>query len=218
VNAPLLDALTKDFAAHKFDQKHLIRTIMNSRTYQLSAIPNDTNKADETNFSHTIVRGLPAEALLDAIAQVTGVAPEFDGYPAGTRAAEVPCLPGPRKKETPDLGVKFLRQFGKPERLLSCACERSDNTTLAQALQMMTGPLLTKAIGDPDNRVGKLMKAGKSNAEIVEELFLAALSRMPNDRERSAIIGRVENAVDRRSALEDVLAALLNSKEFMLRK
>ncbi len=218
VNAPLLEALTKDLAAHQFDQKHLIRTIMNSRTYQLSAIPNDTNTEDETNFSHTLVRGLPAEALLDAIAQVTGVRLDFDGYPAGTRAAQLPCLPGPRRKETPDLGVKFMRQFGKPERLLSCACERSDNTTLAQALQMMTGPLLTKAIGDPDNRVGKLMKAGKSNTEIVEELFLAALSRLPNDRERSAIIGRVENAADRRNALEDVLAALLNSKEFMLRK
>jgi hypothetical protein len=218
VNAPLLDALAKDFAEHKFDQKHLIRTIMSSRTYQLSAIPNDTNREDESNFSHTLLRSLPAEALLDAIAQVTCVPPEFDGYPAGTRAAQVPCLPGPRRKETPDLGVKFLRQFGKPERLLACACERSDNTTLAQALQMMTGPLITKAIQEPDNRVGKLLKAGKSNGDIIDELFLAALCRTPNDRERSAIVGRVENAPDRRAALEDVLAALLNSKEFLLRK
>jgi Protein of unknown function (DUF1553) len=191
---------------------------MNARTYQLSAMPNDTNRDDESNFSHTLVRSLPAEALLDAIAQVTGVAPEFDGYPAGTRAAQVPCLPGPRRKETPDLGVKFLRQFGKPERLLSCACERSDNTTLAQALQLMTGPLITKAVQEPDNRVGKLLKAGKSNDAIIEELFLAALCRAPNDRERSAIVGRVESAPDRRAALEDVLAALLNSKEFLLRK
>ncbi len=218
VNAPLLDALARDFADHKFDQKHLIRTIMNSRTYQLSALPNATNRDDETNFSHTLVRGLPAEALLDAISQVTGVPASFDGYPAGTRAAQIPSLPGLQRKISSEPGTKFLRQFGKPERLLACACERSDNTTLAQALQMMTGPLMTKAVADPDNRLGKLLKAGKSNADIVEELFLAALTRPPNDRERSAIVARIENAPDRRAALEDVLAALLNSKEFLLRK
>jgi hypothetical protein len=214
----LLDALAADFAKSKFDQKHLIRTIMNSRTYQLSAIPNATNKDDETNYSHTLIRSLPAEALLDAISQVTGVPATFDGYPEGTRAAQIPSLPSPQRKVSSEPGTKFLRQFGKPERLLSCACERSDNTTLTQALQMLTGPLLTKAVEAPNNRVGKLLKAGKSNAEIIDELFLASLTRLPNDRERSAIIGRVENAANRRNALEDVLAALMNSKEFLLRK
>jgi hypothetical protein len=218
VNGPLLSALTKDFADHGFDQKHLIRTIMTSRTFQLSATPNATNREDELNFSHAVVRSLPAEALLDAISQVTGVPAEFDGYPAGTRAAQVPCLPGARRKETADLSVKFLRQFGKPERLLSCSCERSDTTTLNQALQMMTGPLMHNAVSAPDNRVGKLHKAGKSNGDIVEELFLASLCRLPNDRERSALVARIDSAVDRRAALEDVLWGLLNSKEFLLRK
>ena len=218
VNGPLLDALAKDLADHRFDQKHLIRTIMNSRTYQLSATPTLGNRDDETNFSHTIVRSLPAEALLDAISQVTGVPATFDGYPDGTRAAQIPSLPSLRRKETLESGMKFLRQFGKPERLLACSCERSDNTTLAQALQMITGPLFNRAVSEPDNRLGKMMKAGKSNAEIVEELFLAALTRLPNDRERSAILGRIENAPERRAALEDLLAALLTSKEFMLRK
>ncbi len=218
VNGPLLDALAKDLTEHQFDQKHLIRTIMNSRTYQLSAIPNATNKDDETNYAHTIVRSLPAEALLDAISQVTAVPATFDGYPSGTRAAQIPSLPSLHRKETLNAGTKFLRQFGKPERLLACACERSDNTTLAQALQMLTGPLVNHAITEPDNRIGKLLKAGKANGEIVEELFLAALSRMPNDRERSGLVMRIESASNRRAALEDVLAALLNSKEFLLRK
>jgi Protein of unknown function (DUF1553)/Protein of unknown function (DUF1549) len=218
VNGPLLDALAKDFAEHNFDMKHMIRTIMNSRTYQLSAIPNDTNRDDETNFSHTVVRSLPAEVLLDAISQVTSVPATFDGYPKGTRAGQIPSLPILGRKEKFDSGMKFLRQFGKPERLLSCACERSDNTTLAQALQMMTGTLVNRAVSEPENRVGKLLKAGKSNVEIIEELFLASLCRMPNDRERSAITARLESAPDARSALEDVLAALLNSKEFLLRK
>lgn len=218
VNGPLLDALAKDFAEHKFDQKHLIRTIMNSRTYQFSALPNETNKDDETNFSHTIVRGLSAEALLDAISQVTGVPATFNGYPAGTRAAQLPSLPGLDRKESNDVGVKFLRQFGKPERLLACSCERSDHTTLAQALQLIAGNLLDTGLKTPDNRLGKLLKAGKSNAEIVDDLFLAALTRSPNDRERSALVARIERATDRRAALEDLLWGVLNSKEFLLRK
>lgn len=218
VNGPLLNALTQDFVAHGFDQKHLIRTIMNSRTYQTSAIPTIDNREDETNFSHTLVRSLPAEALLDAISQVTGVPAAFDDYPAGTRAAQVPSLPSLRRKETLDSGMKFLRQFGKPERLLACSCERSENTTLAQALQMMTGPLVNRALTEPNNRIGQRLKAGQSNAELLDELFVAALCRMPNDRERSAILARVEGAADRRAAWEDVLAALLNSKEFLLRK
>jgi hypothetical protein len=218
VNGPLLDALTKDLVEHNFDQKHLIKTIMLSRTFQLSSLPTPGNRDDETNFSHNIVRGLSAEALLDAISQVTSVAATFDGYPEGTRAAQVPSLPSLRRKEPLEGGMKFLRQFGKPERLLTCSCERNDATTLAQALQMMTGPLVNRAVSAPNNRLGKLMKAGKSNAEIVEELFMAALSRTPNDRERSAILARIEAAPERRVVLEDVLAGLLSSKEFMLRK
>src|SRR5262249_45698942 len=162
VNGPLLDALAKDFADHKFDQKHLIRTIMNSRTYQLSAIPNATNRDDETNFSHTIVRGLPAEALLDTIGQVTGVSASFDGYPAGTRAAQIPSLPSLQRKVASEPGTKFLRQFGKPERLLSCSCERSDNTTLTQALQLIAGNLLDMGLRTPENRLGQLLKASKA--------------------------------------------------------
>ncbi|MSU78257.1 MAG: DUF1553 domain-containing protein [Gemmataceae bacterium] len=218
VNGPLLDALTKDLAEHRFDLKHLIRTIMSSRTYQASSIPNVTNVDDEANYSHTIIRSLPAEALLDAISQITGVPASFDGYPAGTRAAQIPCLPSPSRRETPDNGVKFLRQFGKPERLLACSCERNDNTTLAQALQLMTGPLVQHALTEPDNRIGRLLKASKTNAEIMDDLFVAALCRSPNDRERSAILTRIEAAPNRRAALEDLLAALLNSKEFLLRK
>jgi hypothetical protein len=113
---------------------------------------------------------------------------------------------------------KFLRLFGKPERLLSCDCERSDATTLAQALQLITGDLLNDAVRDPDNRVGRLLKAGQADRAIVEELFLATLTRRPTDHEGSALAARVEAAPDRRAALEDVLWALLNSKEFLLRK
>jgi hypothetical protein len=219
VNPELLDTLAKDFVAHKFDVKHLIRTIMNSRTYQASAQPNATNRDDEVNFSHTIVRSLQAEQLLDAIAQASGVPQNYDGFPLGTRAGQLPgaMVPGRGKKTALLETDKFLRLFGKPERLLSCDCERSEDTTLNQALQMITGQLVNKAVSATDNRIGKLLAAGKSNADILENLYLATLCRLPNKREREVLVARIQRAVDRRLALEDILWALLNSKEFLLR-
>jgi hypothetical protein len=217
-NGPLLEALTKDLVEHHFDLKHLVRRIMNSRTYQLSAVPDATNKDDETNFSHALIRPLPAESLLDGISQVTGVPAVFDGYPVGLRATQLPGLPSLTRKGVSGDAVKFLRLFGKPERLLSCDCERSTDTTLAQALQLITGSLLNKAVTEPDNWLGRLVREGRSNREIIDELFLAALSRSPSPAEQSAIVSRVDAAPDRRAALEDVLWALLNSKEFMLRR
>jgi hypothetical protein len=191
---------------------------MNSRAYQLSAVANATNEDDEANFSHALVRSLPAEPLLDAVAQVTGVPVEFDGYPLGLRATQLPGMPIARRKQVLGDGFKFLRVFGKPERLLNCDCERNDNTTMAQALQFITGPLVNRGVSESDNRLGRLLKAGKSNREIIDELFLASLCRPPREAERSALVARVERAADRRGALEDVLWALLNSKEFLLRK
>jgi hypothetical protein len=218
VNGPLLDALAKDLAEHHFDLKHLVRRIMNSQTYQLSATPNDTNRDDEANFAHALIRPLPAESLLDAISQVTGVPAEFPGSPAGTRATQLPGLPALTRKGTSGDAVRFLRLFGKPERLLSCECERSTDSTLAQALQLITGTLVNRAVSAPDNRLAALLKAGKTNREIIEELYLAALCRPPTAAEESAILERVETAVDRRVAFEDVLWALVNAKEFMLRR
>jgi hypothetical protein len=217
-NPELLDALAKEFVAHKFDVKHLIRTIMNSRTYQLSSHPNDTNGDDAANFSHALIRSLQAEQLLDAIAQATGVPPKFDGFPPGTRAGQLPGAGLPMRVKNASDADRFLRQFGKPERLLSCDCERSEDATLGQALQMMTGRLLNTAVAKLENRLGELIKDGKSNREIMEELYLFTLCRLPSDREYQALLPRIDAAPDRRTAWEDALWALLNSKEFLLRQ
>jgi hypothetical protein len=217
-NAALLETLARDLAAHRFDQKHLIRTIMSSQTYQLSAVPNATNRDDETNFSHALIRPLPAESLLDAIAQVTAVPIPFEGFPAGLRATQLPGLPIPGRGETVGDGLRFLKLFGKPERLLSCDCERADDATLGQALQLIAGQLINRAVSAPDNQLGVLLKAGKSNRTIIEELYLASLCRLPSERETMALRARLDAASDRRAGLEDVLWALLNSKEFLLRK
>jgi hypothetical protein len=217
VNGPLLDALTADFVAHHFDLRHLVRTILLSRTYQLSAVPNDTNRDDETNFSHAQVRPLQAEQLLDAMSQVTGVPVQFAGEPLGVRAGQMPGMRALRDREQ-GAGERFLKSFGKPDRLLSCDCERSDDATLGQALQLITGQTLNDMLSNRDNRIGKLLTAGRSEQEIIDEFYLAALSRPPTARELAAADALVRRAKDRRAALEDLVWGLVNAKEFLLRQ
>jgi hypothetical protein len=213
----LLDALAKDFAGHQFDLRHLVRTVVSSRTYQLSATPNDTNRTDDLNFSHALVQPLEAEQLLDAISRVLEVPVKFDGYPAGVRAGQLPGAPQRPRGRVGD-AERFLRAFGKPDRLLNCDCERSDDTTLVQAFQMLTGEMLHEMLTEPGNRVGRLMKADKPDADVVEELFLAALARRPTAEERNGLQAYLKKAKDRRKALEDVAWGLVNAKEFLLRR
>ena len=113
-------------------------------------------------------------------------------------------------------GEKLLGAFGKPERSLSCDCERSDDSTLEQALQLLTGPVLNQMLTTPDNRIGRLLAVGKSNEEIVEELYFAALCRPPSEKERAGALALIAHNTDRRRALEDVLWGLVNAKEFLL--
>ena len=216
VNGPLLDALADDFAGHHFDLRHLVRTIMNSRTYQLSAIPNDTNRDDETNFSHALVRPLQAEQLLDALGRATGGAGTVPRPGTGAAGGQLPGVKAGTGKRRDD-GEKFLSSFGKPERSLSCDCERSDDSTLDQAFQLLTGPVLNHMLTQPDNRIGRLLTAGKSNEEIVEEFYFAALCRPPSAKERAGALALIARERDRRRALEDVLWGLVNAKEFLLR-
>ncbi|HLJ92159.1 MAG TPA: DUF1549 and DUF1553 domain-containing protein [Gemmataceae bacterium] len=219
INAPLLDALAQDLSTHAFDLRHLIRTIMNSRTYQLSAVPNETNAQDEANFAHAIVRPLQAESLLDALTEVTGVPVKFNGYPLGMRAVQLPgVMPTRRRDLVPTEAEQFLRRFGKPERLLSCECERSEDTTLEQAFQLLAGGVLNQLLSAPENRIGSLLGRGESNRAIIEELYLASLSRLPTPQELSAACALVERSPNRRAALEDLLWGMVNAKEFLLRR
>jgi hypothetical protein len=218
-NAALLDELAKDFADHHCDLRQLVRTIMNSRTYQLSAVPNDTNRDDETNFSHALIRPLQAEQLLDAVSQATGVPAKFNGFPLGTRAGQLPGVGAQRARgERPTDSEKFLYAFGKPVRSLSCECERSDDTTLNQAFQLITGEILNRMLTEEDNRLGKLLASGKATEAIVEELYLATLCRPPSPRERERTLALVKRAKTPRAGLEDALWGLLNAKEFLLRQ
>ena len=215
----LLDALTREFVDHKYDLRHLIRVIMNSRAYQMSDQPNDTNADDEINYSHNIPRRLTAEQMLDAQHEVTGVPAHFTGYPDGMRAGEIPGVAAVGQREgKSSTADQFLVSFGKPPRLLTTECERSSETTLSQAFQLISGPEINKLLTAPDNRLSRLISSEKSNDQIVTELYWTALTRAPSSSELNDAARHLTAAKERRQALEDITWALLNAKEFVLRK
>ncbi|MGQ0636229.1 MAG: DUF1553 domain-containing protein [Planctomycetaceae bacterium] len=205
-NAPLLDALAEQFVQHGFSRKWAVKTIMKSRTYQLSSRKNQFNAGDDIYFSHANARLLPAEQLLDAICAVTGVPEPFPGAPLGTRAVEL---------SEPPADNYFLKIFGQPQRELACQCERSSESNLSQALQMINGPVVHNKLRDAGGRIASLVAAGKTDEEIVRELYLAALSRPPIAAELEAAKKHIAESSDRELAMEDLGWVLLNSKEFL---
>ncbi len=205
-NPALLDALAEEFVRSGYDRKHLIRLIVQSRTYQTSSEPVPGNEEDVKYFSHYQPRMIPAEPLLDAICQVTGVPEKFPGLPAGTRAVQLP---------SPDIKHGFLKAFGQPAREMACQCERATDANLSQALQMINGDLIHAKLRDANNRFRQAVKQGKSDREIVQELYLAAYCRLPSPQELQATLKYIASQKDRLRALEDVCWAILNSKEFL---
>lgn len=205
-NPGLLNALARDFVDHGFDRKHIIRTILRSRTYQLSARTHETNDSDEKYFSHATPRVMNAEQLLDAIGHVTEVGEKFSGLPAHTRATELP---------SPDFPNDFLMVFGKPPRDLPCACERMSSFGLSQALHMINGPVVQSKIADKNNVLRKLIAEGKDAAGAIEALYLSALARRPSATEMQRAVEHVSAQKSLESGLEDVCWALLNTKEFL---
>jgi hypothetical protein len=207
-NDELLEALAKDFAANRFDLKHLVRTIMKSRTYQLSAQPNESNKDDAKYFSHAVTKLLTAEQLLDAICDFTSVPEKFAGLPRGTRAVQLP---------DGEVNHPFLKTFGQPARELACECERESDGNLAQALQLINGPTVNEKVRSADNRLGSLLAAKMNDEQVLTELYYAALARAPFDDEKAIALGHVSKGADKRKAWEDVLWAILNTREFLFR-
>jgi hypothetical protein len=207
-NDELLDALAKDFAAKKFDLRQLVKTIMTSRTYQLSAVPNETNKDDAKYFSHAVTKLLTAEQLLDALCDVTAVPEKFAGLPAGTRAVQL--VDG-------EVNHPFLKAFGQPARELACECERESDGNLGQALQLINGPTVNEKVRNAANRLGTLLTAKKSEAEILDEIYHAALARPAFDDEKKVALGHIAKGADKRKAWEDVLWAVINTREFLFR-
>jgi hypothetical protein len=205
-NPELLEALTDELIAGGYRLRPLVRLILNTETYRRDADPASTE--DEATFARARVKLLPAEVLLDAIGQALDAPESFRGAPDAARAAQ---LPGVRQAEG------FLKAFGKPDRLLTCECERAESVTLAQAFQLINGPTVRSKLAARGNRIDKLIESGATDEAIVEELYLAALTRMPTETERAGVLAHLGRAADRRRGWEDVAWALVNSKEFLLR-
>ena len=217
-NPKLLAALTDDFLAHRFDVQHLIRTIMTSRTYQLSASPNDTNRDDESNFSHALIRRLSAEQLADSFSQVLAAKLDFNGYPVGTHATQLAGVRATRRRDAgPSSGDQFLTMFGKPPRLQACECERADDPTLSQTFQLVSGPILNGLLVRSNNRLHEWSESKAAPEALIDDLFWTLLNRPPLPTEVAAVKKLLTASDNRRANLADVVWSLLSSPEFVLR-
>ncbi len=220
-NPPLLDALAGQFVQDGFRLKPLLRLICASRTYQLSAVPNATNADDDINFSHALVRRLPAEPLLDALYSALGEELKTENFPNARRALQIHgarfITKAARGRKSSPVEL-FLKEFGKPPRATACECERSNASSLSQVFTFTSGPGLDKLLRKDDNRLGELIHSGKSPSEVLAELYWQTLSRPPSDAETAKLVPAIEQTPDRRAALEDIMWGLLNSKEFLLRR
>ncbi|HEX4795092.1 MAG TPA: DUF1549 and DUF1553 domain-containing protein [Humisphaera sp.] len=207
VNPELLDALTADFIAHDFDARQLIQTIVGSRTYQLSVIPNRWNEDDKINFSHAIPRRLSAEQLRDAVAIATGTKDTIQGLPAGMRS--VYMADGLVEDD-------FLKLFGRPKRESACECERTSNVSLAHALNLVNGPVINNAVDSPDSAIVKLAALEPDNHKVVRRIYLMILNRPPTEAEQAAI--NLGQGAKRIEVAQDLAWALLNSPAFLFNR
>ena len=205
----LLTALAEDFTRHDHDLKHLLKRIARSRTYQLSSAPRALNADDRTNYSHFIPKPLEAEILLDAISQVTGVPEMFENSlggqaPLGTRAIHL---------EIPDIyPSEFLKMYGQASR--DRLPEINSSPNLTQALHMLVGSTYTKKTSSQRGRLDRLIGGGATHGAAIEELYLAALSRLPADEEQTELEAVLRQRSSQRKSLEDLLWSLITSREF----
>jgi len=218
-NPELLDALAAHFIKSGFDLKALVRAISRSATYQLSSKPNSHNAADRQNFSKYYPKRLNAEVLLDGVDQITGAVTDFADLPAGTKAIALP-------DNSYNRASYFLAVFGRPEGDSACECERVQSSNLSQSLHLMNAAEMKGKLAKADGRAARFAK-NAADGENLRELYAAALSRAPRPAELETALAYLrkpredaegkpmEAGLSRKSAYEDLLWALVNTKEFL---
>jgi len=218
-NPELLQFLSKELIESGFDQKHLIRLITNSITYQLSSDPGLVlNVGTDLTFARAKVMRYPAEVIIDAAHKSMSIEGEFSDSFKSKYAITMPGVDSVHLSKNPHENDKFLKIFGKPARLTNSDAERSNETTLAQVFELTAGKTLNTILSHQENKIGQLLKNGKDDLEIIDELYWSILTRPPVDEEWSAFLSYLNLSSNRRSALEDVAWSLLNAKEFLLRR
>ena len=212
-NPELLSSLAEFLVRgdRSYDLKKLMRLILTSQSYQRGSQATKGNEPDERFYSRYYPKRLKAEVLLDIMSQVSGSPTPFKDFPAGTRAMQLPDA---------NIASEFLKTFGRPERILTCECERSDEPSMTQVLHILNGETLLQKLEAKDNRLSKQLEANLPPEQLADELFLAALSRFPTDRERQKMseILSVASPEERRLSVEDLYWSVLSSKEFLFNR
>ena len=224
-NRELFDALAADFVKNKYDTKHLMRTILNSAAYQRTSKTTKENATDDRFYSRYLLRRLPGEVILDAYSDVTGVPTPFDriSTAAGDSTAPITTYPkGTRAMQVPDslATSRFLDAFGRAERIQTCACERTADASVTQALHLNNGYTLNDKLRDKNSVVTKWLTDKLTDEEIVDRVFLAGLSRKPSVAEKKKFLeilaeGSKDGAQSRRETVEDFIWAVLTGREFL---
>jgi hypothetical protein len=211
-NTQLLDKLAAEFVSHGYRIKPVLRVILNSSTYQLSAKPVEKQSpraaAPGRYFANARIQMLQAEQILDAVTSITGIPEKFPGYPAGTRAIEL---------ASGTVDHSFLMAFAKPVRDATCECARDPEPSLSQVIQMLNNPSVVNNIKSSDGRIQKWLAAGKTAEDVVDLIYLSTVTRHPTAQERALIAKHLKTLPDSHAGLFDVQFALLNSNEFLLR-
>ncbi len=206
-NPELMDGLAAALVESKFDLQAMIKLITGSRTYQLSSEPNQTNELDERNYSRALLRRLPAEVLLDAVSQVTGLEEKFHGVPSGSRAIEL---------WDSQVQHYFLKLFGRPARASVCECERAAGASMAQALHLMNSPQLESKLNHAGGQVAQLTRRHKDDVVLAKQLYLTVFNRMPTKMEKERVMQHLgSRRFQRQKAAEDLVWAMMNSMEFI---
>ncbi len=210
-NPELLDALANELVKNNFSLKHLVKVIVKSRTYQLSSTPNEFNKHDKQSFARFYPRRMSAEVLFDAVNQVTNTNPTFGGLPNDKYSPN-------RAIMLPDeaFASYFLDVFGRPQRISACECERVSEANLAQALHLLNSQEIQDKLSAAGRRADLLAKDKREDAEKIDELFLWAFGRRPTQEHRQLAMEHIaRHATNKKLAYENILWALLNTKEFV---
>jgi len=207
-NPDLMAALASELVRQKYDLKALMRLILTSETYQRSSTTVAENASDERYYARFYPRRLKAEVLLDAMADVTGAPTAFKDYPAGTRALQV--------RDT-SLASYFLDTFGRPERILTCSCERSDEPSMTQVLHLANGTTLLEKLEAKEGRIANWVAHKSSAEQVANELFLTAFSRVPSEQERQTVMDLLSATPpeELRAVYEDLLWSVITSREFL---